>query len=139
MIKTMGMILGLILCFSMAEAAEKAKRAPNDMPPGAVGMPMRPGSGIPPHPVGLPAPVDGSCRRAAGMAAAKDALDDNDNSEDCSVSALSVVKMNSSYNVTVTCGDNENETETKLYHVKTRLKSKKSDSCRAISVDLVKE
>ena len=98
-----------------------------------------PGSGMPPGAVGMPAPMDASCRRAAGMAAVKEALDDNDNVKDCSVSSLSVVKLNLSYTVAVSCAEGENEGESTVYRVKTRLKSKKLNTCRAISTEPLQE
>jgi hypothetical protein len=86
----------------------------------------------------MPMPQDMSCRRAAGMAAVKDALENNDNTADCSSSSVRVDKMNSLYQVTVTCGNDQNDFEETTYKVKTRLKSKKSNSCRVKSVEEVK-
>ncbi len=132
-------VLGLTLGLSVAQANDK-KRTPAT-PPGAVGLPMPkpPGSGMPPGAVGMPLPPDASCRRAAGMAAVKEALENNDNNEDCSVSGLKVTKANSTYEVTVACGEDDREAgEETVYTVKTRLKSKKTNACRATSV-VVKE
>ena len=140
-LKLYAAIIGLSLCFSVVQAADKKddKRHPNTMPPGALGMPIMPGSGLPPGAVGMPAPMDASCRRAAGMAAVKEALDDNDNVKDCSVSSLTAVKLNLSYTVTVSCAEGENEGESTVYRVKTRLKSKKLNTCRAISTEPLQE
>ena len=126
--------LGITLGLSVAQAGDK-KRDPANQ--GIVrGMPAKPpGSGMPPGAVGMPLPMDASCRRAAGMAAVKEALEDNDNNEDCSVSGMKVTKANLAYEITVACGeDDKDASEETVYLVKTRLKSKKTNACRATSV-----
>ncbi len=140
--KSLGLLLGFVMAFSFAQAADKAKdkRAVASPPIPAMGMPMHPssgGTGIPPGAVGMPLPVDSTCRRTVGMAAVNDALENAEHGEDCLAQEISVVQPFKQYRVKVICTKGEEEGEETTYIVKARMKSKKNRTCRTVSVDEV--
>src|SRR4051812_13819484 len=83
------------------DSKDKKDRAPAAPP--VLGMPMPHGSGMPPGAVGLPMPRDGACRRAAGMGAVAEALDELGHQMDCETQLVSTQELNLDYHVDVTC------------------------------------